>query len=201
MSNEKRVAKVGNSNAVQLHNSGLRAGSLLDQSFSNLSSEQAQNLLSNAAQEVLRLEVKNREQNMAYHIGRKAVEDHIETFNMLERKGATTRQTVKSEISTGAGRVRIESKSGATCFVASVAYANPNHPDVMFLRYFRDNLLNKTKVGKNFIKWYWKWGPRLAIAVAHIPLGATLSRVFLRGIVISLNIFIHFPVTNYKADR
>ncbi len=201
MSNDKRVTRTSNSKAVQLHNSGLRAGSLLNQSFSNLSCEQAQNLLSNAAQEALRLEVKSREQSMDYHIGRKSVEDHIETFNMLERKGATTRQTVKSEIKTGAGRVTIESKSGATCFVASVAYANPNHPDVMFLRYFRDNHLNKSNAGKAFIGWYWKWGPRLAIAVTNIPFAKTLSRLFLSGIVIGLYAFVRFPVQKYGSIK
>lgn len=201
MSNDKRIIHGGDSQSVQLHNSGLKAGSLLDQSFSNLNKEQTQHLLSSAAQEMLRLEVKVREQNMDYHLGRKAVEDHIETFNLLERKGVTTRQTVKSDIRTGAGSVKIESKSGATCFVASVAYGDPNHPNVMFLRYFRDNLLRKAKFGKKFIKWYWKWGPRFAITVKKIPFGKTLSRVFLSGIVIGLKVFISFPNPNSRARK
>jgi hypothetical protein len=115
-----------------------------------------------AGEEALRLEVKNREQNMDYVVGKKAAEDHIDTFNMLERGGKTTRQSVTSDIKTGAGNMRIESKSGATCFVASVAYDDPNHPDVMFLRIFRDNVLLTSEYGRSFIKWYWRNGPKLA---------------------------------------
>ena len=118
--------------------------------------------MAKAGEEALRLEVKSREQNMDYVAGKKVAEDHIDTFNMLEKGGRTTRQTVTSDIKTGAGNMRIESKSGATCFVASVAYDDPNHPDVMFLRSFRDNVLSNSQNGQAFIAWYWKNGPKLA---------------------------------------
>ena len=163
MSDDKNLPVKSNSNSsVQLHDNGLRAGSLIDQSLSRLNEQQAQNLMHKAAEEALRLEVKNREQNMDYVVGKKAAEDHIDTFNMLERGGKTTRQSVTSDIKTGAGNMRIESKSGATCFVASVAYDDPNHPDVMFLRGFRDNVLSASEYGRSFIAWYWRNGPKLA---------------------------------------
>lgn len=57
--------------------------------------------------------------------------------------------------------------SSGTCFVASVAYNNPNHPDVMFLRGYRDTVLSKSKNGRAFISWYWKNGPKLAKIVAE----------------------------------
>ncbi len=166
MSDEKNLpVRTQNKNAVQLHDSGLRAGSLVEQSLSSLNKQQAQNLMAKAGEEALRLEVKGREQNMDYIVGKKAAEDHIDTFNMIEKGGKLTSQKVTSDIKTGAGNMRIESKSGATCFVASIAYDDPNHPDVMFLRAFRDNVLSKSKNGQSFIAWYWINGPKLAMII------------------------------------
>ena len=126
---------------VQLHDNGLRAGNLIDQSISRLDESQVKALGAEAAKEALRLEVKRTEQNMDYVSGKKAAEDHIDAWNMLDKRGKTTRQKLESDIKTGAGKMKIESTSGATCFVASVAYGSPNHSDVMYLRWYRDNVL------------------------------------------------------------
>lgn len=168
MSDEKNLpVQTRSDNAVQLHDNGLQAGSLIEQSLSRLNVQQAQNLMAKAGEEALRLEVKSREQNMNYVAGKKAAEDHIDTFNMLEKEGIMTRQKVTSDFKTGAGNMRIESKAGASCFVASVAYNDPNHPDVIFLRGFRDAVLIKSKAGQAFIDWYWNNGPKLAGTVAR----------------------------------
>lgn len=163
MNDEKKLpVRAQHNNAVQLHDGGLQAGSLIEQSITRLTDKQVQNLMTKAGDEALRLEVKNREQNMDYVVGKKAAEDHIDTFNMLEKGGKLTGQKVTSDIKTGAGNMRIESKSGATCFVASVAYGDTNHPDVIFLRGYRDNVLSKSKNGQSFITWYYRNGPKLA---------------------------------------
>jgi hypothetical protein len=50
------------------------------------------------------------------------------------------------------------------CFVATVAYSNnPAHPDVVFLRKFRDQRLSKSRLGRSFIAWYYATGPMLAL--------------------------------------
>ena len=184
MSDEKKLPVQGqNPKAIQLHDNGLRAGSLIEASLSQLSEQQAQNLMAKAGEEALRLEVKNREQNMDYVAGKKAAEDHIDTFKKLEKNGKLTRQTVKSEIKTGAGNMRIESKSGATCFVASVAYDDPNHPDVMFLRSYRENVLRNSKIGQTFITWYWKNGPKLAIVIAKSTFLRKAAKLLVSGLV------------------
>lgn len=184
MSEEKKLpTKVQSRNTILLHDSGLRSGSLIDQSLSRLNEQQAQNLMAKAGEEALRLEVKNREQNMDYVVGKKAAEDHIDTFNMLEKGGRTTRQTVVSDIKTGAGNMRIESKSGATCFVASVAYDDPNHPDVMFLRGYRDTILVNSSLGRGFIAWYWKTGPKLAKIVGKSKILKEASRFAISRLV------------------
>lgn len=185
MSNEKKLmAQQGQSNtAVQLHDNGLNAGSLIDQSVSRLNEQETQNLMVKAAEEALRLEAKNREQNMDYIVGKKTAEDHIDTFNLLDKGGKLTRQTISSDIKTGAGKMRIESKSGATCFVASVAYDDPNHPDVMFLRGFRDTVLNDSEFGKAFIAWYWKTGPNLARIISKSIVLTKMAKFIISMIV------------------
>lgn len=184
MNDEKKLPmKAQSRNAVQLHDNGLRAGSLVELSLTRLNGRQAQNLMAKAGEEALRLEVKNREQNMDYVVGKKATEDHIDTFNMLDKSGKMTRQSVTSDIKTGAGNMRIESKSGATCFVASVAYDDPNHPDVMFLRGFRDHVLSKSARGQAFIAWYWKNGPKLAKVVDKSAALRNVARLVISGIV------------------
>ena len=187
MSDEKNLpVKARSQNAVQLHDNGLRAGSLVEISLSRLNKSQVANLMAKAGEEALRLEVKNREQNMDYVVGKKATEDHIDTFNMLDKSGKLTRQSVTSDIKTGAGNMRIESKAGATCFVASVAYDDPNHPDVMFLRGFRDNVLSKSTNGQAFIAWYWKNGPKLAKIVGKSTALRNGERLIISGIVVLL---------------
>ena len=170
-------------NAVQVHDNGLRAGSLIEQSLSRLNEQQAQTLVAKAAEEALRLEVKNREQNLDYIVGKKAAEDHIDTFEMLGKTGGLTRQKVVSEIKTGAGNMKIESKSGATCFVASVAYDDPNHPDVMFLRWYRDTVLIKSALGRDFVAWYWNTGPKLARLVGKSNALKQISRFIISNVV------------------
>jgi hypothetical protein len=102
---------------------------------------------------------------------------------MLKGGGKSTRQSVTSEIKTGAGNMRIESKSGATCFVATASYMDPAHPDVVFLRSFRDNFLVNYKVGVKFINWYWIYGPKLAAFVSKRELIRKFSKFCLQIIV------------------
>ncbi|WP_442756727.1 CFI-box-CTERM domain-containing protein [Methylocystis sp. JAN1] len=183
MSDEKNLPATRGENSPQLHDNGLKAGSLIQQSLSRLTKEQAESLAMKAAEAGLDLEVKKLQQDADYQMGRKAAEDHIDTFNMLEKRGRTTRQTVRSDIKTGAGKMNIESKSGASCFVASVAYQNPNHSDVVFLRKFRDVRLAKYHLGRTFIEWYWRNGPKLARVVQKSEALRLSSRFVISRIV------------------
>lgn len=162
---------------------GLNAGSLLDQSLARLTESQVQNLVEKAAAEALRLETKGREQNLDYVVGRKVVEDHIDTFDQLDKRGRLTRHAVTTDVKTGAGNMRIESKSGATCFVASAAYGEPNHPDVILLRRFRDEILRNSSTGRRFIAWYWQTGPKLARMIIWSPTLRRATRSVLKPII------------------
>ena len=178
-------AKTTSNRSVELHGSGMRAGSLLDFSLKNLSKEQQENLVAKAGEEALRLQVKNAEMEMDYLHGKKQMQDHVDVFNMLERDGKTTRQSVASEIKTGAGTMRIESKSGI-CFVATATYGNADHPDVCFLRNFRDKILIKTKAGKIFIDWYYQNGPKIAFLIYNSNILKCWSRLLIQVIIYML---------------
>ena len=186
MSNGKNypVAPIRERQSVQLHNGGSSSvGTLIDNAICNLTKEQTSNLIAKAADAALHLEVKAREQNLDYVAGKKALEDHIDAFAMLDKQGGLTRQKVVSDIKTGAGNMRIESKAGATCFVATATYGDIDHPNVRYLRAFRDQSLAKTPAGRAFIAWYWRTGPRLARWVAISPILKCASRGVLAVII------------------
>ena len=73
--------------------------------------------------------------------------------------------------------------SGGACFVATAAYGDRMHPDVVTLRRYRDRVLVKYPTGRAFIRLYWRVGPVLAKRV--VPSGASgrMARVALRPIV------------------
>lgn len=174
-----------------VNSGGLNAGSLIDQSLSRLTEKQVQNLVEKAGAEALRLESKAREQNIDYVTGRKVVEDHIDTFDQLDKRGKMTRHSVTTDVKTGAGNMRIESKSGATCFVATAAYGEPNHPDVVLLRRFRDEKLSNSSTGRKFIAWYWRSGPKLARMIAWSPVLRRTARSALKPIVGLVKLILH----------
>ena len=73
--------------------------------------------------------------------------------------------------------------SGGACFVATAAYGDRMHPDVVTLRRYRDRVLVKYPTGRAFIRLYWRVGPVMAKRV--VPTGASgrMARVALRPIV------------------
>ena len=73
--------------------------------------------------------------------------------------------------------------SGGSCFVATAAYRDPWHPDVKFLRAFRDNWLVHRAWGRVFIALYWRVGPILARPVRRNDRLAGLSKAMLSGLV------------------
>jgi hypothetical protein len=47
------------------------------------------------------------------------------------------------------------------CYIATMAYGDYDHPQVLELRKFRDDFLSKTKLGRSFIKLYYQYSPSL----------------------------------------
>ena len=51
--------------------------------------------------------------------------------------------------------------SGGGCYIATMVYGDYDHPQVMILRRFRDNVLAKSLFGRWFIKTYYHYSPKL----------------------------------------
>jgi hypothetical protein len=51
------------------------------------------------------------------------------------------------------------------CFIATVVYGSPNHHKLKVFRKFRDELLLKDKVGRVFIRLYYRISPRVAYRI------------------------------------
>jgi hypothetical protein len=76
--------------------------------------------------------------------------DQVELFQKMST-------VLKSESSEG--------KSG--CYVATMAYGDYDHPQVLELRNFRDNVLSKNYFGRSFIKFYYAVSPQLVILLKN----------------------------------
>lgn len=73
--------------------------------------------------------------------------------------------------------------AGGSCFVATAAYGDRLHPDVVTLRRLRDEVLVRSRAGRGFIRLYWIVGPRLARHVrAHRASGRS-ARCALKPLV------------------
>ena len=56
-----------------------------------------------------------------------------------------------------------------SCFVATACFGDEQHPTVLGLRRFRDQVLQKKSLGRSFIAWYYRNGPGLANTLDYIP--------------------------------
>lgn len=70
-----------------------------------------------------------------------------------------------------------------TCFVATAAYRDRWHPDVVYLRAFRDQWLVRRAWGRVFIAFYWRVGPIIAGPVRRNPQLARLFKILISAIV------------------
>lgn len=68
---------------------------------------------------------------------------------------------------------------GGGCFVATAAYGDRLHPDVVALRRFRDEVLVRRAAGRAFVGAYRRWGPVLARVVAPERRSGRVARAVL----------------------
>ena len=73
-----------------------------------------------------------------------------------------------------------------SCFVATAAYQNINHPNVDYLRWYRDSHLMPNKFGKMFITIYYIVGPLISIPVKKYQFINKITRKIINRIVILL---------------
>ena len=70
-------------------------------------------------------------------------------------------KTSLNQIPTGGGSGGSGGSSSGGCYIATMAYGDYDHPQVIILRQFRDQVLDKTFFGKWFIKLYYQFSPKL----------------------------------------
>jgi hypothetical protein len=139
---------------------------IMEAGLANLSPEKKQKILNKAAEEALNLEVESRKKRQE---SGQAMQDMDAVFTRFEdvpnSKGSFTK--IEHELKTGSGRVKIVTRKGFGCFVATIAFDSPEAEEVHCLREFRDNVLCNVNLGRGFISWYYEYGPSLATMVGR----------------------------------
>jgi hypothetical protein len=83
----------------------------------------------------------------------------------------------------------IEKKNEDYCFIATHIYEDFNHPKVIELRFFRDNFLNKSFLGKKFITFYYLYSPSLVKKLKNKPIINQIIKLFLDLFVKFIKVF------------
>ena len=157
---------------------------LLDDALKELSPENRQHLMAEASREALRLQAKTAEISIDEAAAHRETHDHVDAFNALDKSRITMGHKVTSEFRTGVGTRRIESKSGATCFVVTAACGDIDHELVTFYRAFRDRFLIMQPLGRTFVAWYYRKGPTMADYLVGHPGRRLVARLILNTLKI-----------------
>lgn len=94
-------------------------------------------------------------------IGSMDLRQDFRTRYTQNRTSLSNLKTQLAAVNTGGGRSSGGSSGSSGCYIATMAYGYYDHPQVMILRQFRDEVLDKSALGKWFIKTYYHYSPRL----------------------------------------
>jgi len=86
----------------------------------------------------------------------------------------------KEQSSLNASQVK-QNQDSSTCFIATAACGSANAEDVIYLREFRDTVLNSTHIGRSIIKAYEHTSPPIADIIKQ----SSLARKVVRTVIIS----------------
>lgn len=86
---------------------------------------------------------------------------------------------------------RLNPSDSGACYIATMAYGNYNHPQVVVLRHYRDLFLAQSSWGRWFIKFYYRHSPRLVERLKNHD----LANKFIRKV---LDVFILFIKHKYE---
>jgi len=56
----------------------------------------------------------------------------------------------------------IKKSDSKVCFIATATLGNPNHPYIITLRKYRDDILSSTQIGQEFVRRYYLYSPKYA---------------------------------------
>jgi len=112
--------------------------------------------------------------------------DMVPNLKQSFQKNREALGSIRSQINAATSRPTSSSPSGSSgCYIATMAYGDYNHPQVMILRQFRDKVLDKSAFGKWFIKTYYYYSPKLVAKLKNKRTVNTIIRT-------ALNQFIKF---------
>lgn len=94
-------------------------------------------------------------------IGSMDLRQDFRTRYTQNRTSLSNLKTQLAAVNTGGGRSSGGSSGSSGCYIATMAYGDYDHPQVMILRQFRDEVLDKSALGKWFIKTYYHYSPKL----------------------------------------
>jgi hypothetical protein len=142
---------------------------IIEQAMRNLNPEQKSAIAQKVIETALELEKTRVEQRIKYEHGKEILKEHAKRFDNRDKNGVLVRHDITTEANMGGGKIRMTSKSGATCFVATAAFCDADHQTVRTLCRFRDKILINYRSGRAFVGLYWKVGPILAKFVDKNP--------------------------------
>lgn len=70
-----------------------------------------------------------------------------------------TLSNMRDQLAALANKIKERNNSSNGCYIATMVYGDYDHPQVLVLRDFRDNVLRKSKLGRAFIKFYYRYSP------------------------------------------
>jgi len=85
-------------------------------------------------------------------------------------------------------RSNSRSSGSGGCYIATMAYGDYNHPKVLILRRYRDNVLSKYILGRMFIKYYYFFSPRIVKLLNNQEVINSFIRKILNQIIKKINI-------------
>jgi len=164
----------------ELNQSSPAQGQILTLLLSELSPAQVEGLRLKAAEGKMALELEQLQRLHQFQAASAEVSQFIESVRQLEyaQKGNFSTYKASGTFKTASGTTTVAASKGR-CFVATAIYADASHPNVVILRKFRDNVLEKNCIGVRFNQFYYKVGPRLAVS----PLTRGKVGAALRGIL------------------
>lgn len=83
------------------------------------------------------------------------------------------------------------SNNSSDCFILTAVYNDAYHPNVLFMRKYRDQRLNKFLLGKMFISAYYKLGPVLAKRIENKKIIKIIIKKW-------INILVSYLMSKYK---
>jgi len=109
--------------------------------------------------------------------------DLVPEFRTRYNTNKSSLSSLKSQLSQiGASRPSGGSSSGG-CYIATMVYGSYEHPQVIVLRGFRDNVLNNYTLGRKFISFYYKHSPNWVVKMKDNKTLNKAIKIFLNSII------------------